>query len=112
MEELKNKRCEPCEGGIAPLKREEFSVYLDQVSNWDFVDNDTKMEREIEFKDFKSAIDFINRVSDVAEEEGHHPNIYLHSWNKVKITLYTHAISGLSINDFVCAVKFDTLIED
>ena len=110
MEELKNKRCEPCEGGIAPLKREEFSVYLDQVSDWNFIDDDTKMEREIEFKDFKSAIDFINRVGDVAEEEGHHPNIYLHSWNKVKITLYTHAIGGLSINDFVCAVKFDTQI--
>lgn len=112
MEKLKDKKCEPCEGGVAPLKREEFSVYLDQVSDWDFIDDDTKMEREIEFKDFKSAISFINRVSVIAEEEGHHPNIFLHSWNKVKLTLYTHAIGGLSINDFVCAVKFDALLKN
>jgi 4a-hydroxytetrahydrobiopterin dehydratase len=111
MEKLKNKKCEPCEGGIAPLKREEFSVYLDQVNEWEFIEDDTKMEREIEFNDFVSAVNFINRVGDVAEEEGHHPNIYLHSWNKVKLTLYTHAIGGLSINDFVCAVKFDALIK-
>lgn len=112
MEKLKNKKCEPCEGGVEPLKREEFSVYLDQVSNWSFIDDDSKMEREIEFKDFISAVSFINKVADVAEEEGHHPNIYLHSWNKVKLTLYTHAIGGLSINDFVCAVKFDALLDN
>ena len=107
MEELNKKKCEPCEGGIEPLSREDFSVYLDQVTKWNIYDNDTKMEREFQFENFAQALNFINKIGAVSEDEGHHPNIYLHSWNKVKITLYTHAIGGLSINDFVCAVKFD-----
>lgn len=109
MENLSTKKCEPCEGGIAPLNRSQFEVYLDHVKNWTFTDNDIMMEREYTFKDFKEALNFVNRVGDIVEEEGHHPNINLHSWNKVKMTLYTHAIGGLSINDFVVAVKIDQL---
>ena len=111
MEELSKKRCEPCEGGIDPLTREQFSVYLEQVADWTIFDEDSKMEREYQFKDFAEALAFINKVGAIAEEEGHHPNILLHGWNKVKLELYTHAIGGLSINDFVCAVKFDQLLK-
>jgi 4a-hydroxytetrahydrobiopterin dehydratase len=111
MEKLSTKKCEPCEGGGDPLTRKDFKVYLEQVNEWTFVENDTKMEREYEFKDFKGALDFVNRAGEIAEEEGHHPNIYIHDWNKVKMVLYTHAIGGLSINDFVVAVKIDQLLK-
>ena len=111
MENLSTKKCEPCEGGVDPLTRKDFEVYLEQVNEWTIVENDTKMEREYEFKDFKEALDFVIRAGEIAEEEGHHPNIYIHDWNKVKMTLYTHAIGGLSINDFVVAVKIDQLLK-
>jgi len=93
------------------LSRKDFEVYLEQVQNWSIVENDTKMEREYEFKDFKEALDFVNRAGEIAEDEGHHPNIFIHDWNKVKMILYTHAIGGLSINDFVVAVKIDQLLK-
>lgn len=111
MEELKHKKCEPCEGGVEPLTRDQFSVYLEQVKDWDIIENDTKMERGYQFENFEQALAFINKVGAIAEEEGHHPDILLHGWNNVKLTLYTHAIGGLSINDFVCAVKFDELLK-
>ncbi len=110
MEELKKKKCVPCEGGLTPMNRDEFAKYLEQVQGWSVIDKDTKIEREFEFRDFKKALDFVNAVGEVAEEEGHHPNIYIHSWNKVKITLYTHAIEGLSENDFILAAKIDALV--
>lgn len=109
MEELKKKKCVPCEGGLSPMTREEFTKYLDQVQKWRVIDNDTKLEREFTFKDFKEALNFVNRSGEIAEDEGHHPNIYIHSWNKVKMTVYTHAIAGLSENDFILAAKIDAV---
>jgi 4a-hydroxytetrahydrobiopterin dehydratase len=109
MEELKKKKCVPCEGGLDPLAREEFTKYLDQVKEWAVIDNDKKLEREFTFKDFKQALNFVNSAGEIAENEGHHPNIYIHSWNKVKMTVYTHAIDGLSENDFILAAKIDAI---
>ena len=109
MEELKTKKCVPCEGGLDPLKRNEFTKYLNQVNQWSVIDNDTKLEREFTFKDFKEALNFVNKSGEIAEDEGHHPNIYIHSWNKVKMTVYTHAIDGLSENDFILAAKIDAI---
>ena len=109
MEDLIKLKCIPCEGGIDPLTRTDFSIYLDQVSDWAVIDNDTKIQREFTFKDFKEALDFVNAAGDIAEEEGHHPNICIHSWNKVKMTIYTHAINGLSENDFILAAKIDAI---
>ncbi len=109
MEELKKKSCTPCDGGIVPLVREEFAPYLDQVKFWTVIEDDTKLMREFTFKDFKAALDFVNAAGEIAEDEGHHPNIYLHGWNKVKVTLYTHAIKGLSENDFILAAKIDAI---
>lgn len=109
MEDLIKLKCIPCEGGIDPLTRKEFSIYLDQVSDWAVIDNDAKIQREFTFKDFKEALDFVNAAGEIAEEEGHHPNICIHSWNKVKMTLYTHAINGLSENDFILAAKIDAI---
>jgi 4a-hydroxytetrahydrobiopterin dehydratase len=106
MEKLSDKKCAPCEGGVEPLTREQFSVYLEQVHKWTVVD-DKKLERTFTFKDFAAALEFVNAVGAIAEGEGHHPDIYLFGWNKVKITLFTHAIGGLSINDFSVATKID-----
>lgn len=107
MEQLKKKKCVPCEGGLSPMTRDQFAKYLDQVKQWKVIDNDTKIEREFTFKDFKEALNFVNKTGEIAELEGHHPNIYIHSWNKVKMTVYTHAIGGLSENDFILAAKID-----
>ncbi|HSW90215.1 MAG TPA: 4a-hydroxytetrahydrobiopterin dehydratase [Patescibacteria group bacterium] len=104
---LTNQHCVPCEGGTKPLTRSEFSVYLPQVTNWEFLESDKKISKEFLFKDFMQAIDFINNVAKIAQSEGHHPDINLHDFKKVTITLWTHAIGGLSINDFVLAVKTD-----
>lgn len=108
MENLHTKKCAPCEGGVEPMKPEEFSTYLEMVNNWQVVEN-KMIEKIFELKDFQSAINFINKVAHIAEEEGHHPDILIYNWNKVKIMLTTHAIAGLSINDFILASKIDRL---
>jgi len=108
MSNLNDKKCIPCEGGIEPLKREGFEKYLDQVKNWQIID-DVELLREFRFDNFKSVMEFVNKVAEVAEKEGHHPNIYIHDWNKVRFTLTTHAIGGLSINDFVMASRIDSI---
>lgn len=108
MDKLTDKKCVPCEGGVEPMKRSEFEQYLEQVKNWEVME-DKELRREFKFKDFKAALSFINRVGEIAESEGHHPDIYLHGWNKVRFDLSTHAIGGLSINDFVLASKIDLL---
>ena len=105
---LKQTKCVPCEGGVEPLTFKEYEQYLDQVKGWNVV-LDRMIEREFVFENFLQALEFVNRVGGVAESEGHHPDILLYGWNKVKISLMTHAIGGLSINDFVMAVKIDQL---
>jgi 4a-hydroxytetrahydrobiopterin dehydratase len=105
---LAQKKCEPCEGGVDPLTREQFEPYLEQVSKWT-VRDDKFIEREFQFKDFVEALAWVNKVGEIAEEEGHHPDILIHGWNKVRITLWTHAIDGLSINDFIVASRIDRM---
>jgi 4a-hydroxytetrahydrobiopterin dehydratase len=109
MISLTTQKCVPCEGGVEPLKRAEFEQYLEQVKDWT-VRADKELEREFTFKDFSEALTFINKVGEIAEAEGHHPDIYLHGWNKVRFNLMTHATRGLSINDFVMASKIDALL--
>ena len=105
--DLKQKKCVPCEGGVKPLTPDEYGSYLrTELSGWTDVDM-VKIEKEYTFKNFQQALDFVSKVGQIAEEEGHHPDIFLHDWNKVKLTLSTHAISGLSENDFILASKID-----
>jgi 4a-hydroxytetrahydrobiopterin dehydratase len=108
MQELTKIKCEPCEGGVPPLRRKQFTPYLEQVRDWTVVD-DKRIEREFSFRDFKEALRFVNACGEIAEQEGHHPDLLLHGWNRVKICLYTHAIGGLSMNDFVVAAKIDKI---
>jgi 4a-hydroxytetrahydrobiopterin dehydratase len=105
--DLTQKHCKPCEGGVEPLKPDEYGAYLhNELSGWED-SNEKKIEKEYKFKNFQEALDFIAKVGQIAEEEGHHPDIFLHNWNKVRLTLTTHAIHGLSENDFILASKID-----
>jgi 4a-hydroxytetrahydrobiopterin dehydratase len=107
--DLISKKCVPCEGGVPSFTKEEAEKYLPEVSGWTLSEDAKKIFREFKFKDFKEAMRFVNAVADLAESEGHHPDIYIF-WNRVKLELSTHAIAGLSENDFILAAKINTLI--
>ncbi len=108
MAELAKKHCMPCEAGAEPLKRGEIEQRKKELDpGWKVVD-EHHLEREFTFDDFQQALDFVNEVGRLAEEEGHHPDIYL-SYGKVKIQLWTHKINGLHENDFIMAAKIDAL---
>jgi 4a-hydroxytetrahydrobiopterin dehydratase len=110
-EELHDKHCVPCEGGTPPLSASEATQLLKNISGWNLVEH-TKIEKKFHFVDFKRALTFVNEVGDIAEFEGHHPDIDLHDWNKVLVTLSTHAAKGLTENDFIMAAKIDQIIKD
>lgn len=105
---LIDKHCIPCEGNVAPLTREQFSPLLAEAAGWEVVE-DTKIVKGYRFADFAAALAFVNKVGALAENEGHHPDINLHNFNTVTITLWTHAIGGLSENDFIVAAKINAL---
>ncbi|MEN9582927.1 MAG: hypothetical protein RL641_881 [Candidatus Parcubacteria bacterium] len=105
---LTQKKCQACEGGVAPLTKEEALSYMGEVSSWTLSDDAKKISREFKFKDFVKAMNFVESVADIAEMEGHHPDIHI-SYNKVLLELYTHSIKGLSENDFIVAAKVDQI---
>lgn len=102
---LSEKTCVPCRGGVPPLTVEQIQPLLDQVDQWNVVNNH-HVEKEFKFPDFKTALDFVNKVGAIAEEQGHHPDIYL-AWGKAGITIWTHKINGLTESDFILAAKID-----
>ncbi len=105
---LTDLRCVPCRGGEPPLKGEEARELSQQISkDWQIID-DHQLERQFKFKNFMEALNFVNKVGHLAEEEGHHPDLCF-GWGWVKITLWTHKIGGLSKNDFILAAKIDQL---
>jgi len=108
MSELAQKECIPCKRGAPPLKGQELKELLDKLGGgWQVVD-EYHLEKEYRFTDFRSALAFTNKVGELAEAQGHHPDIHL-SWGKVKLILWTHKIGGLSESDFILAAKADTL---
>jgi len=107
MAELADKKCVPCRGSVPPLKGAELDALKQQVPGWDVV-NEHHLEKALTFPDFKTALDFVNRVGALAEEQGHHPDIYL-AWGKVEITIWTHKVDGLTESDFILAAKIDRL---
>ena len=111
MTELSEKKCKPCEGGVEPLSSEESKNLLSKVSNWGLSINHNSISRTIVFNNFKNAISFVTKIASIAEEEGHHPDINIHKYKNVTITLSTHAINGLSENDFIVASKIDGILE-
>ena len=107
MMELAQKTCVPCRGSVPPLRGIEIQRLADQVPRWKVVD-EHHIERTFEFSNFRDALGFTNRVGELAEEQGHHPDIYL-AWGKTGITIWTHKIDGLTESDFVMAAKIDAL---
>ncbi len=107
---LSQEKCVPCRGGVPPLKGEELAALQHELgSDWRVVDAH-HLEREFRLKNFAEALAFTNKVGAVAEEQGHHPDIYL-AWGKVRITIWTHTIDGLTRSDFVLAAKIDRLLD-
>lgn len=104
--DLASKKCAPCESGEGKLHIEKIKEYLKVVPDWLLIGDTIK--KEFNFKDFKQAIKFINKVAEVAETEGHHPDIYIF-YNKVELSLSTHAANGLTENDFILAAKINSL---
>ena len=108
MKDLTKKRCVPCEGGMPALGNKAVNELLSQISEW--VLEEGKVVRRFKLKNFKEAVNFVDKVADLAERENHHPNISIYGWNKVKLTFFTHAIKGLSENDFIMAAKVNLLL--
>lgn len=106
---LEERRCVPCEGGTMPLTIQEAETLMKELSGWELSPDAKKIEKEFKFKNFAEALAFANKVGAIAEAEGHHPDLML-AWGKVGIELTTHAIGGLSVNDFILAAKIiDTI---
>jgi 4a-hydroxytetrahydrobiopterin dehydratase len=106
MSELAQENCIPCRGGVPPLKGEELDALQEKLGNgWQII-NEHHLEKEYIFADFRQALDFTVKVGEVAENQGHHPDIYL-AWGKVKLTIWTHKIDGLTESDFILAAKAD-----
>ena len=102
------KKCIPCEAGTLPMGTEEVRAALLQIPGWELME-EKKIRREWKFKDFSEAMAFVDRAAELAEQEGHHPDILIHNWNRVRLELTTHAIKGLSENDFIVAAKINAL---
>lgn len=109
--DLKKKKCVPCEGGIEPMPEMEEERHIELVPGWSLDRHKIhKIKRDFQFRDFKEAITFVNKAADLAEEEGHHPDICIH-YNQITMELFTHAISGLHENDFIMAAKMNELYD-
>ena len=112
MSDLLSKKCLPCEGGVPPLDLSEIHKYQKKVDGWSLqkdVNEIFFLEKEFKFKNFEESQNFINKVGTVSEIEGHHPDI-LFGWGYAKIKITTHAIKGLSENDFILAAKIDKIL--
>ncbi len=106
MSLLKDRHCLPCQGGASPLRGELLAPLLEQLGGGWKVINGHHLEKEFHFHNFAEALVFVNKAGAIAEKEGHHPDIFL-AWGKVKITLFTHKINGLTESDFILAAKLD-----
>lgn len=107
MPDLAEQSCVPCRGGVPPLEGTALASFAEQVPEWSVVDGH-HVEREFTFPNFVEALAFTNKVGELAETEGHHPDIYL-AWGKVGVKIWTHKIDGLTESDFVLAAKIDRL---
>lgn len=106
---LIDKNCVPCREGDLPITGGDIPTYLEQLTkDWEVIGGQ-KIQHEFVFENFVSAMEFVNKVADVAQQQGHHPDIHIVSWNKVVIDLWTHDINGLSENDFIVAAHIEKI---
>jgi 4a-hydroxytetrahydrobiopterin dehydratase len=106
---LTTKHCTPCEGGVPKLSYEETQRLLKEMPGWKATHDGERIRKDWQMKNFVAGIEFFRKVADLAEAEGHHPDLHLEGYRKVWIEIYTHAIGGLSENDFILAAKIDQL---
>jgi 4a-hydroxytetrahydrobiopterin dehydratase len=104
---LARKECVPCKGGVPPLKGDELNRLSEQVEGWDVIE-DHHLSKTYKFPNFVKALEFVNKVGNIAEQQGHHPDIFL-TWGKVRIETWTHKINGLTESDFILAAKIDEI---
>lgn len=109
MTQLTERKCEPCEGKTHPFNAQQVSEYIAQVPGWEASEDKKTLTRNWNMKNFMAAVDFINKVAEIAESEQHHPDVHLTGYRKLRIVLSTHAIGGLSENDFILAAKLNEL---
>ena len=105
MADLAQKACVPCKGGVPPLRGDEITVLLGQVDGWS-AEREHHITRTFKFPDFVLALAAVNKIGDIAEEQGHHPDFYL-TWGKVRVDIWTHKIDGLTESDFILAAKIN-----
>ena len=111
MNELYKKKCVPCKGDIPPFTREQINEYLKYLEGWNAFINQTKafyLSKVYKFSDFEKSLSFVNKISNIAEEEGHHPDLKF-GWGYAEVNILTHAINGLSLSDFILASKIDMI---
>ena len=106
--DLKNQKCQACSGNTPVLNENEISDHLAKLNNWRVNDEQKMIFKKFNFKSFRQALNFTNKVGELADKEGHHPDVSL-GWGYTLIMLHTHAIKGLSINDFIMAAKIDVI---
>ena len=109
VEQLRAKRCLPCEGGVPKLTSEETQAQLASLSGWSVTSDGKRIRKEWTVKNFMAGMRFFNKVAEIAEAEGHHPDLHIAGYRNVSIEIWTHAIDGLSENDFILAAKIDEL---
>jgi 4a-hydroxytetrahydrobiopterin dehydratase len=109
MNDLTQRRCIPCEGGVKALPADQIGQYLALVPNWKLSADGQRIRREWRVKDFVTALGFFNRIGAIAEEEDHHPDLHVVGYRNVAVEIWTHAVGGLTENDFILAAKIDTL---
>ena len=112
MNDLLKKKCVPCEGGVTPFDISEIHKYQKKINGWNVLENKKKiffLEKNFKFKNFVESQNFVNKIGEISEKEGHHPDIKF-GWGYVTIIITTHAIEGLSENDFILAAKIDQIV--
>ena len=112
VDQLLQKKCLPCEGGVEPYSLEESQQQLELLDGWLLTNDHQRIRKEWTVTNFMAGMDFFNRVAEVAEDDGHHPDLHIAGYRNVVIELWTHAIGGLSENDFILAAKIDQLPVD
>ena len=108
INKLSDEKCEPCSGNTPKLNFEEISKYLSTLKNWSVNDNQDMIFKKFKFNNFNNSLRFANKIGDLADKEGHHPDISI-GWGYCLVMIHTHAIKGLSVNDFILASKIDLL---
>lgn len=111
MTELKQQRCQPCEGGVDPLDRRAAENLLPQAKGWALDENAKEISRTFEFKNFYQTMGFVNAVAWIANREDHHPDLEV-GYKRCRVRYSTHAIGGLSMNDFICAARINALLDE